>query len=156
MAKLLFPVITYQNQMRTAICLVQIDLKPRSNPLRGNWKQICKQVREVLERCVYVDKDLVLPFLGTSSQQQTLFVVACTDLMHSRIMIDRIRSQFEKIEELKLAGDFDIRASEVPLPDHATTISLEQQVQAIADRVTVMTEASMCSNVSDFNNPEVN
>lgn len=156
LAKLLFPVITYQNQMRTAICLVQIDLKPRSNPLRGNWKQICKQVREVLERCVYVDKDLVLPFLGTSSQQQTLFVVACTDLMHSRIMIDRIRSQFEKIEELKLAGDFDIRASEVPLPDHATTISLEQQVQAIADRVTVMTEASMCSNVSDFNNPEVN
>ena len=151
LAKLLSPVITNQNELRTAICLVQIDLKPSSKPPRGNWKEICKHVRQVLERCVYLDKDLVLPFIGKSGHEQTLFVAASTDLEHSRIMTDRIRGQFEKMEELKLAGEFEIRASEVPLPDNATTISLEQQVETVADRITVMTQAAMSCDISTSN-----
>ena len=154
--KLLFPVITCKNELRAAICLIQVDLKPRSKPPRGNWKELCKHARDVLERCVYLDKDLVLPFMGASGQEQTLFVAASTDLERSRIMIDRIRGQFEKMEELKLAGDVNIRASEVPLPDNAATISLEQQVQTVADRIAVMTQAVMGSNALQCSNLEVN
>jgi hypothetical protein len=149
--KLLFPVITDQNQLRAAICLIQIDLKPCSKPPRGNWKELCKHVRELLERCVYLDKDLVLPFMGPSGGEETLLVAASTDLEHSRIMTDRIRGQFEKMEELKLGGEFDIRASEVPLPDHATTNSLEQQVQTVAERITVMTQSAMGCDISASN-----
>ena len=148
LAKLLFPVITHQNALRAAICLVQIELQPRSQPPRGNWKEICKHTRELLERCVYLDKDLVLPFIGASGQEQTLYVVASTDLDHSAIMIDRIRGQFEKIEELRLAGDFEIRACEIPLPDTGSANSLAQQVQAVADRITVMTRAATDSETS--------
>ena len=142
LAKLLFPVITHQNALRPAICLLQINLQPRSQPPRGNWMEICKHARELLERCVYLDKDLVLPFIGASGQEQTLYVVASTDLERSTIMIDRIRGQFEKIEELKLAGDFEIRACEIPLPDTSSANSLAEQVQTVADRVTVMTRAA--------------
>lgn len=154
--KLLFPVITCKNELRAAICLIQVDLKPRSKPPRGNWKELCKHARDVLERCVYLDKDLVLPFMGASGQEQTLFVAASTDLERSRIMIDRIRGQFEKMEELKLAGDVNIRASEVPLPDSTATLSLEQQVQTVADRIAVMTQAVMGSNALQCSNLEVN
>ena len=146
LAKLLFPVITHQGELRPAICLIQIDLKPRSKPPRGNWTEICKRARIVVERCVYLDKDLVLPSMGTSGQGQRLLVAASTDLEHSRIMIDRIRGQFEKIEELTLTGDFQIRATEVSLPNASTTSSLEQQVQTVADRITVMTQAAMGSD----------
>ena len=142
LAKLLFPVITHQNALRAAICLVQIDLRPRSQQPRGNWKEICKHTRELLERCVYLDKDLVLPFIGASGQEQTLYVVASTDLEGSAIMIDRIRGQFEKIEELRLAGDFEIRACEIPLPDTGSANPLAQQVQTVADRITMMTQAA--------------
>ena len=154
--KLLFPVITCKNELRAAICLIQVDLKPRSKPPRGNWKELCKHARDVLERCVYLDKDLVLPFMGASGQEQTLFVAASTDLERSRIMIDRIRGQFEKMEELKLAGDVNIRASEVPLPDSTATLSLEQQVQTVAERIAVMTQAVMGSNALQCSNLEVN
>lgn len=156
LAKLLFPVITCQEEMRAAVCLLEIDLKPRSKPPRGNWKEICKHVREVLERCVYLDKDLVLPFMAASGQEQALFVVASTDIEHSPIMMDRIRGQFEKMEELKLAADFDIKASEVPLPDKASAISLEQQVQTVADRIMVMSQKSSGTNVSESCNTEAN
>ena len=151
LAKLLSPVITQQNELHRAISLIQVDLRPRLKPPRGNWKDVCKHTREVLERCVCLDKDLVLPFMGTSGQEQTLFVVASTDIEHSRIMIDRIRGQFEKIEELKLAGDFDLRASEVPLPDKGAAISLEQQVRTVAGRITEMTQASMGGDISASN-----
>lgn len=151
LAKLLFPVITHQNELRAAICLVQIDLKPRPNPPRGNWKETCKHVRSLLERCVYLDKDLVLPFMGTPGQQQTVFVAASTDLERSRIMIDRIRGQLEKMEELKLAGDFDIRAFQVRLPDRSATVPLDQQVQAVADQITAMTQAPIGGDISASN-----
>jgi signal transduction histidine kinase len=154
LAKLLTPVITHQDALRPAICLIQVDLKPRSKPPRGNWKETCKHVRNLLERCVYLDKDLVLPLMGTSGQEQSLFVAASTDLERSPIMIDRIRGQFEKMEELKLAGEFDIRASQVPLPDNADSIPLEQQVQTVADRITAMTQTAMGGgdiSASDFN-----
>jgi sigma-B regulation protein RsbU (phosphoserine phosphatase) len=146
-AKLLFPVITHQNELRPAICLIQIDLKPRAKPQRGPWREICKHTREVLERCVYLDKDLVLPFVGPAGQEQTLFVVASTDLENSGIMVARIREQFEKLEELK-AASFDIRVCDVSLPGHAPEISLEQRVQAVADRVTVLTQTAMGIGVS--------
>lgn len=155
LAKLLSPVITHQNQLRPAICLIQIDLKPRSKPPRGNWKEICKHARELLERCVYLDKDLVLPFMGTSGQEETLLVVASTDLERSAIMIDRIRGQFEKMEELKLAGDVEMKATAVPLPEPESTVSLEQQVQQVAERVTAMTLASTAGTVSSSYNREV-
>jgi len=58
---LLFPVITHSGQLRPAIALVRVDLRPRSMPPRGNWKGTCRRTRELLERCVYLDKDLVLP-----------------------------------------------------------------------------------------------
>ena len=151
LSKLLFPVITFENALRPNICLIQVDLRPRSKPPRGNWRETCKRTREILERCVYLDKDLVLPLMDSSGQEQTLFVVASTDLEHSGIMIDRIRGQFQKIEELQLAGDFAIRAFKVSLPGNGDAISLEQQVQMVAERVTVMTLMAIGNDMSASN-----
>jgi hypothetical protein len=80
MPKLLFPVITYKDQLRPAIVLIRFDLRPQVTPPRGNWKEICKRSRELLERCVYLDKDLVLPPMTSSGPEQRLFVVASTDM----------------------------------------------------------------------------
>lgn len=138
LAKLLFPVLTHQDQMRDAVVLVRVDLRPRSNPPRGNWKETCSRSRELLERCVYLDKDLVLPPITTPGPEQTLLVVASTDLTRADIMMARIREQMGKLAELSATGEFHISASEVSLPDPAGGLSLQLQVQAVADRVTEM------------------
>src|SRR5208283_1897975 len=65
LAKLLAPVVIYQGTLRPSFVLVQVDLKPLSSPPRGNWQEMCQLCLETLRRCVYVDKDLVLPPTGS-------------------------------------------------------------------------------------------
>jgi hypothetical protein len=80
LAKLLAPVITYQGRLRPAFVLVRVDLKPLTSPPRGNWKEVWQQGLETVRRCVYLDKDLVLPPMGMSGATETFFVVASTDI----------------------------------------------------------------------------
>jgi signal transduction histidine kinase len=137
LAKLLLPVITEANQLRSAITLVRVDLRSKLRPPRGNWKDICKRARELVERCVFLDKDLVLPQMTASGAQQTLLVVASTSEAKAEVMMMRIREQLEKVEELKASSDFAISAAGVPLPDPAG-LGLEQQVAKVAESVTEM------------------
>ena len=101
LAKLLAPVIAYQNSLRPNFVLVRVDLTPLSNLPRGNWKETWHKCLEVLQRCVYLDKDLVLPPMGASGTTETFFVVASTDLQRSGVMTTRIREQLERVDELK-------------------------------------------------------
>jgi signal transduction histidine kinase len=141
LAKLLMPLITSEDRLREAIVLVRLDLKPRTNPRRGNWKDVCRNSLARLERCVYLDKDLVLPPMTALGAAQTYFVVASTDLARSEIMMTRIRGQMGALEELSATGEFEISASEVALPDPAAGRSLQEQVQEVADRITEMARA---------------
>jgi signal transduction histidine kinase len=140
--KLLFPVITYQQRLREALVLVRVDLRPKVRPPRGNWKDVCRHSLELLDRCVYLDKDLVLPPMTSSGPEQTFFVVASTDVQRAGIMMTRIREQLEKLEELKASGDIIVSATEIPLPPSAD-LPLEQQVAQVADRVTEMARAAL-------------
>jgi signal transduction histidine kinase len=138
LAKLLTPVITHQDRLRPAFVLVRIELMPGSLPPRGNWKDTLRQCLEILRHCVYLDKDLVLPPMGTSATTETLFVVASTDLQRSGIMTSRIREQLERVADFKAKSTLTITAIPVELPSDGLAGTLEQQVQAVASRVTQM------------------
>jgi signal transduction histidine kinase len=144
LSKLLLPVISHKNRLRQSVVLVKVELRPRSRPPRGNWKETCSHCLEVLQRCVYLDKDLVLPPIASSNPSQTYFVVASTDLDHSEIMAARIREQLGKLSELKASGDFEISAQEVNLTA-ASGKSLAGQVDDVASRVTEMIRTAMAS-----------
>lgn len=141
LAKLLFPLITRNGALREAIVLVKVELQPHSRSTRGNWKEICGSCLDLLPRCVYLDKDLVLPRMATTGEQ-TFFVVASTDLPRSEIMMTRIREQLEKLPELKANGELAVSVSAVTMPDLERGLTLEAQVQEIADRVTEMIRAA--------------
>jgi signal transduction histidine kinase len=144
LSKLLLPVISQKNQLRESVVLVKVELRPRSKPPRGNWKETCSHCLEVLQRCVYLDKDLVLPPIASSNPNQTFFVVASTDLDHSQIMAARIREQIGKLAELKASGDFEVSAQAVSLTG-ANGKSLEAQVDDVAGQVTEMIRKAMTS-----------
>lgn len=141
--KLLSPIITHENRLRSAIALVRVDLRPRMKPPRGNWKDICKRTRQLLERCVYLDKDFVLPSITMPGPDQTFFVVASTDLERAEIMMTRIRGQLGKLEDLNTHGTFEVSAINVPLPDASGQRPLEEQVRAVADQVTTLTQNAL-------------
>jgi hypothetical protein len=143
LAKLLAPVVTQQGGLRPDFVLVRIELTPLSNPPRGNWKETWQQCLEIVRRCVYLDKDLLLPPMGTSGASETFYVVASTDLQRSGIMTTRIREQLECVSDLKTKCTLTITTVPVQLPAADTKESLEQQVQSLAGWVTAMILTSM-------------
>jgi signal transduction histidine kinase len=149
--KLLFPLITHEGQLRDAVVLLTVELTPVSSSPRGNWKEICRQSLETLRRCVYLDKDLVLPVMGIVGSSETFFVAACTDVERATIMINRIRGQLEAGAGFKAAGALKISATAVPLPSREDARPLEDRVQAVADRITEMAMKALASKPS----PEV-
>jgi len=116
LARLLAPIITHQDRLRPAFVLVRVDVKPLSSPPRNNWKETWQQSLELLRRCVYVDKDLVLPPIGMSGTTETFFVVASTDLERSAIMTSRIREQLARVADLKNKCTLAVTARPVELP----------------------------------------
>jgi len=136
LARLLSPVAIYQNRLRPAFVLVRVDLMPRLNPPLGNWKQTWQQCLEILRRCVYLDKDLVLPPMGLPGIEETFFVVAATDLQRSGIMTTRIREQLERMADVKNKCRLTITTAAIELARDAMEASPERQVQALADRAT--------------------
>jgi len=143
LGKLLAPVITHQNTLRPDFVLVRVELSPMSNPPRGNWKETWQQCLDILRRCVYLDKDLVLPPIGTSGAAETFFVVASTELERSGIMTTRIREQLERVPDLKIKCTVTISAVPLKLPSDVAAVALEQQVHLVADCVTQMVMSAM-------------
>jgi signal transduction histidine kinase len=138
LAKLLFPVITYQERLRDDIVLVKVVLTPLTKPARASWKQTCQCCLEVLERCVYLDKDLVLPPMTAAGAEETFLVVASTDLNSAENMMRRIREQLGRVAHLNGTGALEVSALAVPLPDRGAGQSLQQQVQEVGRVVTEM------------------
>jgi signal transduction histidine kinase len=136
LAKLLFPVITHQGQLRSELALVRIELTPLSKSLRGVWKETCQQSLEVLRRCIFVDKDVVLPPTGSNGPIQTFFVLSSIDLTKAAILMDRIREQVGKLPQLKASGIMRVIAEKIPAVPVADPRTVEQQVWGVADYVT--------------------
>ena len=138
LAKLLAPVVIHQGVLRPAFVLVKVEFAPLSNPPRGNWKETWLQALEILRRCVFLDKDLVLPPMGTSGTTETVFVVASVDMQRSENMTTRIREQLERVTNRKTKCNLTITTVPVELPSGIFEEAPEQQVQTVADCVTKM------------------
>jgi signal transduction histidine kinase len=138
LAKLLTPVVTYQNQLRPSFVLVCVELTPLTSPPRGNWKGTWHQGLETLRHCVYLDKDLVLPPMGAAGASETFYVVASTDLQRSEVMTARIREQLERVVNLQSKCTVTISAVQIELPAANPGESLERQVQTLAESVSGM------------------
>ena len=136
--KLLSPVITYKGRLRDAFVVVAVALAPISEPPASNWKETSERCLEILRRCVYLDKDVVLPGMGITGPAETFYVVASTDLARADIMMTRIREQLDRQVEFKANGRLTVSAKVVPLPEDISARPLEAQVEAVANSVTEM------------------
>jgi signal transduction histidine kinase len=143
MAKLISPVITYQNALRPSLVLMEVDLKPFSNPPRGNWKETWQLCLETLRRCVYLDKDLVLPPVGSATATETFFVVASTDMQRSGIMSTRIREQLEKIADFSSKANLTITTTPIEIEPAAAGETLSVQIDRVAEQITGMVLQAM-------------
>ncbi|HJT71083.1 MAG TPA: hybrid sensor histidine kinase/response regulator [Terriglobales bacterium] len=148
--KLLAPVITHEQRLRESIVLVRVNLKPLTTPVRGNWKEVCRECLDHLRRCVYVDKDLVLPAMATNGPEDTFYVVASTDMERANIMITRILGQISALPNLKSTGTVSASARPVLISSDGASKTLEQQVDQVASSVAEMVIADLSSSTSFY------
>jgi signal transduction histidine kinase len=148
LAKLLLPVIALQGRLRESIVLVRVELIPLPKAIRGSWKETCERCLEVLRRCIYVDKDLVLPPMGASGPVERFFVVASTDMQRVPIMMDRIRDQVGALPQLKASGTLRVTAETIPGPPAPDPRPLEQQIWGVADYVTEIIQQGLHQGLS--------
>ena len=136
LAKLLLPVVTYAGKLREAFVLVTVELTPLSKRPGGNWKEICQQCFEILNRCVYLDKDLVLPIVGNPGADQTFFVVASTDTERAETMMKRIREQVAAGTDLQGNGTVKVTATPLQRPSDGMGKPLKELVGTLAETAT--------------------
>ena len=136
--KLLKPVIIHEAKLRNAFVLLRVDLRPSFNPPRGNWRETCRQCLELLQRCVYVDKDLVLPAMAGNGPVETFFVVASTDMQRVEIMISRVKEQLGAVASLKNSGAIEVSAAPIPVVLTPEIWMLDEQVDEVAETVRQM------------------
>jgi Histidine kinase-, DNA gyrase B-, and HSP90-like ATPase len=132
LSKLLSSAITYNERLRDSVVLVRVDLKPLVTPVRGNWKEVCREALELLRRCVFVDKDLVMPAMAKNGPEDTFYVVASTDTERVKIMLARIVQQVGGLANLKNTGTVEASARPVTFSTSIRSKPLDKQVEEVA------------------------
>jgi signal transduction histidine kinase len=143
LAKLLFPIVTENGKIRPSLFLVSVRVLSSSAARPASWKHTLQECQNVLRHCVYLDKDLLLPAMGSVNLPDTFFVVASTDEPGVQIMMKRIREQLPLRLEKRTGVTVEVVATTIPLPAgcaHSATAhpATEALVSQIADSVTAM------------------
>jgi signal transduction histidine kinase len=136
LGKLLTPLITYQGRLRDALVLIKVEVSSPSTTSTFRRKATGQICREILQHCIYLDRDLVLPGLGNSEPDEIFFIVASTTLERAEIMMTRIREQLQRCPELKASEVFSVSSSALAVPAAEGEVQLERLVLQIAQQVT--------------------
>ena len=136
LGKLLTPLITHQGRLRDALVLIKVEVSSPSTTSTFRRKATGLVCREILQRCIYLDRDLVLPGLGNSEPDEIFFIVASTTVERSQILMTRIREQLERCPELKAREVFSVSSSLLEVPAVEGDVQVERLVLQVAQHVT--------------------
>src|SRR2546423_1146095 len=115
-----------------SLVLIQVEVNSALSTSTFRRRAASLRCREILQRCIYPDRDLVLPGLGNGEPDEIFFIVASTTLELAEIMMVRIREQLGRSPELKASGVFKVSASPLELPAAESEIQLEKLVLQVA------------------------
>jgi hypothetical protein len=89
--------------------------------------------RELLQRCLHSDEDVLLPKMGSSGAAELFFVVAATDPVGCASLTTRIQMQFDEHELVQKAGlTLSISFHSIPVPRKNRVESKGAAFEAVA------------------------
>jgi sigma-B regulation protein RsbU (phosphoserine phosphatase) len=103
--KLIAPALRHQGPAETLVTLVVTELASQTGWLSDEVRaEHCHGVRELLQRCLHSDLDVLLPKMGSAGAAELFFIVAVTDAIGAEAILKRIREQFRGRERTLQAG----------------------------------------------------
>jgi two-component system, sensor histidine kinase and response regulator len=136
--KLLTPTITVDGRLRDSLVLVTVERMPLMKNGVGNWPETRQRCLEIIQGCIFIDKDFVLPALGNTGPNETFVIVASTDEKHAVILRKRIQGQLDSCPELQSNSVFKISVLPVDLPSRDGKEPVMKLVEKVADSITGM------------------
>jgi len=143
LAKFLSPVITFQGRLRDSLSVVALELAPRFIPFAGDWKQIRQECLQIMQLCIYGDKDAILPTREDSGSGETLLAVVSADGLGAKVVVNRIVERLERSERLKTNCVFKVSSVGLKLPTQAPEEPVEKLVQEVADSINEISMAAL-------------
>jgi hypothetical protein len=77
---------------------------PDAWPSRESQEEWSREARSVVQRCLLLDFDVLLPTRTSGAWGDRFFVAAFADDKGASVLANRIREQFERLPKLKQAG----------------------------------------------------
>jgi signal transduction histidine kinase len=93
-----------------------------------------RDARHLLQRCVLPDLDVLLPDVRVDADRQRFFIAVFADASGVAILANRIRGQFDQIEQVNRAGvSVAVSVQPVPMPAQASDETTERRIAALAE-----------------------
>lgn len=126
------PVLVEGGSLRPSVSLISLRLAAPA-PLGSRWvERVTRAMREVVQKSILPDRDVLLPCLTAGGDVEPLFVVASTDEVGAARMSDRLVSQLGGAPELReVRFEAEVKAVEGPPPDGP----VDDQLKAMASRI---------------------
>jgi signal transduction histidine kinase len=105
-------------------------------------------VRELLQRCLRADQDVLLPRMGASGPVELFFMVAATDLAGGASLAERIQSEFDD-RDPAVKADLVISTTFLPVKRarKSVEVSLAAPLEALAETVHSMVNEELSSRM---------
>jgi PAS domain S-box-containing protein len=99
--KILSPALTENGTLRRAVSLILVRAVPKPTAAAiEQWSRTRRKLHELLCRCSLPDKDVVLPSVRAQPAGETFAVLAGTDARGAEVLVQRIRQQMKRCQEL--------------------------------------------------------
>lgn len=93
-------------------------------------------VRDLMQRCLYPDLDVLLPKMGSAGAAELMFIVAATDAAGAASLSSRLREQFKDCEPMQRAGlTLSTTHRSLEMSEHNALDSLEASLERIAAEI---------------------
>jgi PAS domain S-box-containing protein len=129
-----------------SVALVVVKTSPPGVwPSKESQEGWAHEARNLLQRCLMPDLDVLLPNRSSDTQGEHFFVAAFADDPGASVLVTRIRGQFERLLELKQAGlTLSVSHSMLQPVPRAVAASTDALVTSMA----TMLEAAIKSHLS--------
>jgi signal transduction histidine kinase len=105
LSSLIAPAFRKARRTQSALTLVVSQIGSQTGWLSDEGRaQHTHGVRDLLQRCLLSNLDVLLPKMGSAGAAELFFIVAMTDALGAESLIKRIRQQFEDSETIQQAG----------------------------------------------------
>jgi len=102
---LIGPAFRKERRAEGPITLVVTEIRSRTGWLSNEVRtEQSHGVRDILQRCLYSDVDVLLPKMGSAGASELFFIVAITDGIGGKAITKRIREQLDDCEHFQQAG----------------------------------------------------